>query len=267
MSDNSPGNADTTARPADDNALLAAMSHDLRTPLNAIIGFSEVMRDGIFGPLGNPRYVGYATMIHRAGWQLLDMINDVVELSKAASGRIELQEDRIDIRDLVTGSISAARRVLMAAGLIPDVAINAAVSALRGDPGRVKQILTSLLSHACATTPPGGHIIISAEDAADGGVELAVTDSGSGLTEAEIGHILAPAGLSGVVPRHERGEARLPLFLARILAALHGATLAIASQPGIQTRITVRFPAWRSMPTEGDLPEARHASNQPSPTR
>jgi signal transduction histidine kinase len=225
---------------------LTNMSHELRTPLNAIIGFSEVLRDGMFGPLGNPRYTEYTEDIHASGVHLLAIINDILDLAKIDAGKLELQESQIAIPKLVEAVLPIVRGRAAAGELALGVTLADDLPQLRGDPRALKQILINLLSNAIKFTEPGGRVTISAEFER-GMIALAVTDTGIGIAEADLPAALTTFGQveGGLSRKHEGTGLGLPLVVA--LAELHGAVFKLDSTPGTGTTASVTFPSRRTI--------------------
>ena len=226
---------------------LANMSHELRTPLNAIIGFSEVLRDAIMGPL-DTRYRGYAADIHGSGQHLLDLINDILDLSKIEVGRLELRADSVSLRDIA----DACRRVIEARAVAADVVLGFTLAEdiplIDADETRLKQVLLNLLSNAVKFTPAGGHVTVSAWLEA-GGLVIAVADTGIGMRAQDIPLALEPfRQVDAVLSRRYEGTG-LGLPLAKRLTELHGGTLEIDSMPGRGTTVRIRLPALRMIGT------------------
>jgi signal transduction histidine kinase len=225
---------------------LANMSHELRTPLNAIIGFSEIIRDALFGPI-EPNYREYAQDIHSSGQHLLQLINDVLDLSKLAVGRLSLREEEVDLRSILETArrltSERARRgsvdLVVAAG--PDL------PRVLADELRLKQIVLNLVSNAVKFTPPGGQVTISARAANGGGLEIAVSDTGIGMTTQEIPIALEPfRQLDSALSRRYEGTG-LGLPLAKTLTELHEGSLKIESAPGRGTTVVVHLPGSRTL--------------------
>ena len=228
------------------SAFLAAMSHELRTPLNAIIGFSEVIRSGALGDDAGPRALDYAKHIEDSGKHLLSLINDILDLSKAESGKMTLIEDYIRPADVVADSLRMVgagqgdRRAAL------DVAPLADLPYLYGDKRRVRQILINILANAFKFTEAGGRVSLSAAlDPATGDLLFVVQDSGIGMTADEIVIALEPfRQIDSRLSRKYEGTG-LGLPLSKHLVELHGGRLEIASAPGVGTTVTIRFPASR----------------------
>ena len=225
---------------------LTNMSHELRTPLNAIIGFSEVLRDGLFGPLGNPRYTEYVGDIHSSGEHLLAIINDILDLAKIDAGKLELHEIEVAIPDLLESVLPIVRGRAEAGGLRLRVTLDDPLPRLHGDPRAIKQMLINLLSNAIKFTEPGGQIVISASFER-GMVALAVADTGVGIAEADMAAALATFGQvdASLTRKHEGTGLGLPLVVA--LAKLHGAVFKLDSTPGVGTKAVVTFPSRRTV--------------------
>ena len=225
---------------------LANMSHELRTPLNAIMGFSEVMKDQHLGPVNNPRYLSYAKDIHFSGRYLLGIINDILDLSKIESGKMSLESaEEFDFLPTVEASLA----MIESLGAKFEVAVSNAVAPcdvrLLAVERMVRQILINLVGNAIKFTPAGGRVTLTGRRLACGGYELAVADSGIGMSEEEIVLALTPFGqISNMMSARHAGTG-LGLPLAKAMMELHGGTLAIASQPKSGTVVLLTFPAAR----------------------
>lgn len=224
---------------------LANMSHELRTPLNAVIGFSEVMSRELLGPLGSTQYRSYADDIGESGRHLLDIINDILDVSRAESGQIVLAEEAVDITVLIEETERLVRGRANAGGLALTVDLPPHLPRLVGDTRLIKQILINLLSNAVKFTPEGGTVDLSACIAEDGGLRFAVTDTGIGMAAAEIPIALEPFRQvdSSIARRHQGTGLGLPLV--KRLAELHGGSLEINSVVSAGTTVAVTFPARR----------------------
>ena len=222
---------------------LANMSHELRTPLNAIIGFSETMSSAIFGPLAD-RYRDYSQIIHAAGSDLLQIINDILDLSKIEAGCCELFDDDLALAEM----FGACRQMVMARAEQGCVTLefDAGCLSLRADPLRLKQMLLNLASNAIKFTPAGGRVVIRAALDAAGGVVVAVSDSGIGIKPKDIARVLEPFGQVGNPAMRGQGTG-LGLPLVRRLVELHGGEMALDSTPGEGTTVSLRFPPCRTV--------------------
>ena len=226
---------------------LANMSHELRTPLNAIIGFSEMMMAETFGPLGSRKYGSYVHDIHSSGRHLLDLVSDILDLSKIESGKDAPEETLIDVPRLLAAVVPLVKgradegRVKLGTD-IPD-----GLPRLRADSRKLKQILVNLLSNAVKFTEPGGSVNLSVSVRGDDGITFHVVDTGVGMAARDIPTALSQFGqvdneLSG---NNEGTGIGLPLTGA--LVEQHGGVLALASEVGAGTTVTVDFPAVRTV--------------------
>ncbi|HEY4112733.1 MAG TPA: HAMP domain-containing sensor histidine kinase [Rhizomicrobium sp.] len=227
-------------------SFLAMMSHELRTPLNAILGFSEVIGSELLGPLGSARYREYAGDIHNAGKHLLALISDILDISKAEAGKLDLQPEAFDLAELVQECMRLVRDRADAQRLKLSLSLMYQLPFLLADRLRVKQILLNLLSNAIKFTEPGGTIAISAamEEAA---IVLSVADTGIGMAPEQIPIALTPfRQLSSSHSRNAEGTG-LGLPLVKSLIELHGGRLWIESRPSNGTTVTVLFPECRTV--------------------
>lgn len=219
---------------------LAHMSHELRTPLNAILGFSELIRDAHLGPLPD-RYRGYAEDIHRSGQHLLALVNDVLDLSRVESGRLELQPEPVDLASDIEGAVSLVAQRAEAHGIAIEQHVAHDLPLLHADPLRLRQILINLLTNAVKFTPDGGRVTIEATAVARS-VRITVADTGIGMTEQEIALALEPFRQARKLSRRPREGSGLGLPLAKALVESHGGMLMIESEPEVGTRITILLP-------------------------
>jgi signal transduction histidine kinase len=226
---------------------LAHMSHELRTPLNAVIGFSEIIARELFGPVGEKRYAEYARDIHASGTHLLNVIGDILDISKAESGSAELDEAPIATPALAAACLRliAPRAAVGQVRVASDLA--SGLPMVRADERRMKQVLINLLANAVKFTPPGGLVTLTARLDGDGGLELCVTDTGIGMRAEDIPRALEPfAQIDSARARRLEGTG-LGLPLSRKLVELHGGTLSIRSEIDKGTTVAVRLPATRTI--------------------
>jgi two-component system cell cycle sensor histidine kinase PleC len=225
---------------------LAHLSHELRTPLTAILGFSESIRDQLFGPLGDPKYREYAAHVHSSGQHLLNLAGEILDLTQGESGALALSESDIDVAELVQGcealvaSRAEARRLRITCLVPRDLPL------LRADATKIRQILLNLLTNAIKFTPPGGEVTITAGVTPDGAIFVSVADNGVGMAPDDIPRALAPfVRLANPLVQQTEG-AGLGLPICKRLAEMHDAAFSIVSKPGLGTTCTVRFPESRS---------------------
>ncbi len=224
---------------------LASMSHELRTPLNAIIGFSEIMRDECFGPIGSARYKGYAGDVHESARHLLRLINDMLDMAKIEAGKLELEESELDPAEL----LHAVLRLAAPAGENRRAPVETELPAepplLRADERKLKQILVNLLSNALKFTPVQGCVVVSLRPEPDGGFSFLVSDNGIGMAPPDIAIALTPFGQVANRQSRQQEGTGLGLPLSKALAELHGGSLELQSALGAGTTATLRLPAWR----------------------
>jgi signal transduction histidine kinase len=229
------------------SGFLATMSHELRTPLNAIIGFSDMMQREVLGPLGNKRYQAYIGDIHKSGTHLLQIIDDILDLSKAEAGKLELHEEIFDLRDTIGSVHKLISPRLGDGGLSDAVDLPANLPLLRADELKTKQVLLNLLTNAIKFTPPGGHVEIAGKFDPAAGLLLIVRDTGIGIAPGDLARVLEPFEQvdSSFARSHQGSGLGLPLVKAIIEG--HGGALAIDSELGLGTQVSVTFPPWRAV--------------------
>ncbi|HET6222007.1 MAG TPA: CHASE2 domain-containing protein [Dongiaceae bacterium] len=221
------------------------MSHELRTPLNAIIGFSEMLKEQMLGPLGNDTYVSYAGDIHRSGGSLLETINNILDMARIEGGRYELNEDVVDLLELLqraTSAVAASADPKRIAIIGPDADHS---PYLRADERALMQMLINLLSNAVKFTGEGGRVVIATALDASGDCTVSIADTGIGMSADEVQRALRPFQQADTSLARKYDGAGLGLSIAVGLMALHGGGLDIDSEPGVGTTITLRFPAAR----------------------
>ncbi|SMH56696.1 PAS domain S-box protein [Azospirillum agricola] len=233
------------------SAFLATMSHELRTPLNAIIGFSDIMLHELFGPLGSPRYHDYARHVQNSGRHLLELINDVLDMSKLEAGRLTLEEGWVDVADTLESC-----RALMAVpaehgGLSLTVACPPDLPALLADERALRQVLLNLFANAVKFTPEGGRVEVEAGvrpdgDGKAGGFAITVRDTGIGIAPDALARIAEPFQQADSSITRRFGGTGLGLSISRNLVELHGGSLVIDSELGRGTAVTILFPAARA---------------------
>ncbi len=223
---------------------LATMSHELRTPLNAIIGFSELLAAETFGPLGDPHYPDYARSIHASGHHLLDLINDILDFSKLDAGRLELNEETIEVHRVIDGALRMIGSEASRAGVVLEASLADRSPLLRADERRVRQVLLNLLSNAVKFTPRDGEIRVTTIGG-DGELGIAIADTGIGIAAEDIPRALERFGqVDSSLSRKYEGTG-LGLPLSKRLMELHGGRLEIESVVGVGTIVTAIFPGDR----------------------
>ncbi|HEY5107714.1 MAG TPA: ATP-binding protein [Caulobacteraceae bacterium] len=232
---------------------LANMSHELRTPLNAINGFSEIMLAEMYGPLGDRRYVEYASDILTSGGHLLALINDILDMSKIEAGKLNLRFEPVAVEELVEDAARLVRHRAEAAGLALIIDLPA-LPEIDGDYRAIKQVLLNLLSNAIKFTPKGGSVAIRAQLGADAQgqrVRILVSDTGIGIAPEDLSRIARP--FEQVENQHAktRQGTGLGLALSKSLIELHGGALILESLPGQGTTASFVLPVRQEMLASG----------------
>jgi signal transduction histidine kinase len=228
------------------SGFLATMSHELRTPLNAIIGFSEMMLREVAGHIGNEQYRSYVADIHSSGTHLLQIINDILDLSKAEAGKLELFEDVFDLRDTIRSVGQLTNPRIEEAGLTATTHLPDELPLLRADERKTKQVLLNLITNAIKFTPSGGRIDIRGVFEPATGVALTVADTGIGIASEHLARVLQPfEQVDSSLSRAHQGTG-LGLPLVKAIMELHGGTLWLESTVDVGTKVTVTFPPERA---------------------
>ncbi len=228
--------------------LLANVSHELRTPLNAVIGFAEFMADQGLGPLGNPGYLDCARDIKESGYQLLRMINDLLDLSKIEAGNAELREDSVDLRELVGLCLRTVKPQAKRAELTLDAVLPAQLPGLKADERKLKQMILNLLSNAIKFTPADGRVELAVFTEDRGDLIIQVRDNGIGIAPGDIPRAMETfSQIDGSIDR-KYGGTGLGLPLTRSLVELHSGALELESALGAGTTVSLRLPARRVIP-------------------
>jgi signal transduction histidine kinase len=221
---------------------LAMMSHELRTPLNAVIGFSEIMKTEALGPIGSTKYREFADDIYVSGQHLLELINDILDLSKIEAGKSRLCADKIEIAELVDSVVTLVRESAKKNAIEIELDCPADLPDMLADRRKIKQILANLLSNGIKFTPAGGKISLRAWCDSDSGHGFRVADTGIGIAPGDIPKALAPfQQIDSKLGRKHEGTG-LGLPLTKALVELHGGTLDIESEVGAGTTVTLHFP-------------------------
>ena len=245
--------ADTANRAK--STFLANMSHELRTPLNAIIGFSEMMIKETFGALGHKKYTEYLGDIHVSARHLLEIINEVLDMSKIEAGRIELDEHEVDIQELIKSVTRMMASRAFGKSLTLKIEIQENLPNLFADQRLVRQVLINLVTNSVKFSSSGGEINIMAAMLADGRMQITVSDKGVGIPKEKIQQAMEPFGQ--VTDRPENSDHQgtgLGLPLAKAMVELHDGALRLESDIGKGTVVFISFPAYRVV-----------ARNEPTP--
>jgi PAS domain S-box-containing protein len=228
------------------NTFLANISHELRTPLNAIIGFSEMMKHEIFGPLEPVSYRSYVDDIHESGQHLLELINDILDMSKAEAGMTDLMETAVHVPDLIHITIRLLARRAESAGIGLIVDIPNSLPLLLADERRLRQIILNLVSNAIKFTDEGGQVTIATR-VEETGFLITVSDTGIGMTQEELQQVMEPFVQADTRLSRKYEGSGLGLPLTKALVAAHDGTLLLDSELGRGTVVTVTFPPSRIM--------------------
>ncbi|HYI70597.1 MAG TPA: PAS domain-containing sensor histidine kinase [Skermanella sp.] len=234
------------------SAFLACMSHELRTPLNAIIGFSDLLQEELFGPLGSDQYLEYAADISRSGHHLLELVNDLLDMARIEAGVVALHEEAIDLPMLIREAVNLASG-LASGPAAPgnhkiDIRLREPAPLLIADRRRLRQVLINLVGNAVKFTPGGGRIEIALGEEEEGRVPITVTDTGIGIAPDKISGLCQPfSQIEDVASRRFDGSG-MGLFITKALVERHGGALRIASWPGRGTTVTISLPSDRFVP-------------------
>ncbi|MBI4969193.1 MAG: PAS domain S-box protein [Rhodospirillales bacterium] len=223
--------------------MLANVSHELRTPLNAIIGFADMMRHEILGPIGVEKYRSYTTDIVASGLHLLEIINDILDISAIEAGKATIEKEAVKIDSLVNSVLTLVRDCARLGGVALRVDLETELRPVMADPRRLKQVLLNLLTNAVKFTPSGGSVTLKAfASNPDGGLVFQIADTGVGMDEAGLAKAMQPFGqVDGGLNRMHEGTG-LGLPLTRALIELHGGSLALESALGRGTTVSVYLP-------------------------
>jgi signal transduction histidine kinase len=224
---------------------LSNVSHEFRTPLNAIIGFSEIISEQTFGPVGSRKYLEYASDIHMSGIHLLDLINDILDYSRFEAGVSDLQEDEVDVETAIRSVARMLREQADRAGVSLRTELAEELPRLVADARKIRQILLNLAANAIKFTDRGGSVSISAYCRPVAGFILEVADTGIGIAREDIPRVMTVFGQVENTMTRSREGTGLGLPLSRALAELHGATFDLKSEPGVGTVVKVTFPTSR----------------------
>ncbi|MCR9070459.1 MAG: HAMP domain-containing histidine kinase [Alphaproteobacteria bacterium] len=223
----------------------ASLSHELRTPLNAIIGFGQAIEAELWGPISNRRYVEYASNIVHAGEHLDNLIGQAMDLSRLESGGISLEEQDVAIAALASDCEALIAARAKSQGLTLTVEVEEGLPLVRCDPSKVRQIIINLLSNAVKFTPTGGRILLSIRRTLDGELDIAVSDTGLGISREELKRVMEPFVRGDHAQVRASEGLGLGLSLSRTLAELHGGSLSLNSTLGEGTTAHLYLPEAR----------------------
>lgn len=227
---------------------LAKISHEMRTPLNAIIGFSEVMMEERFGPVGNERYRDYLKDINASGAHLVSLLNDLLDLSKIEAGKMELSFERVDLNEVTQQSVAIMQAEASRARVIMRTALSMNIPGIIADTRSVRQIVLNLLSNSIKFTDPGGQVIVSTAANERGDVMLRVRDTGIGMSEKDIETALQPFRQLATSSRTHPSGTGLGLPLTKAMVEANRARFCIKSAVNAGTLVEIVFPAGRVLP-------------------
>jgi two-component system, cell cycle sensor histidine kinase PleC len=240
---------------------LATMSHELRTPLNAILGFSEVMKSELLGPIENGNYKEYAGNIHESGRHLLQLINEILDLSRIEAGRYELQEEPVRLTEVVDDCLRLLHLRAESKGLQVALEFERGLRQLWADERAIRQICLNLISNALKFTPRGGNITLTVASTPDGGQTFVVKDTGPGIPKDEIPKVMQAFGQGSLAHQTAEGGTGLGLPIVQNLVVLHGGTFELRSELRKGTEAIVVLPpsrVLRPMPPLQPLGQERH---------
>ena len=255
-------NSDEARRKAEEANLaksrfLATMSHELRTPLNAILGFSEVMKNEIFGEHANGAYKEYSADIHGSGQHLLNLINEILDLSRIEAGKYELNEEALSLGGIVDDCQHMLALRAKAKGQSIRALSEPDLPRVWADERAIRQVVLNVLSNAIKFTPQGGEITIKVGWTATGGQYVSVADTGPGIPENEIPIVMQSFGRGSLAIKTAEQGSGLGLPIVKGLIDLHGGGFSLKSRPRAGTEVTITLPAERVMDTLAALPEPK----------
>jgi two-component system cell cycle sensor histidine kinase PleC len=224
---------------------LASMSHELRTPLNAILGFSEVMATEVLGPLNNPLYKEYAGDIHRSGAHLLELINEILDLSRIEAGKYELSEESVSLLEVAEDCIGMIQLRAKSKNIRIEEQFETHLPSLWADEKALRQVILNLLSNAVKFTPQGGEIMVKAGWTAGGGQYISIRDNGPGIPENEIPVVLSAFGQGSIAIKSAEQGTGLGLPIVQAILAKHGGEFKLKSKLREGTEVIAILPSSR----------------------
>ncbi len=244
---------------------LASMSHELRTPLNAIIGFSEIMEKEMFGKHSVPSYASYATDIHSSASYLLSLVNDLLDLARIESGRLDLEKTTCDLADIAASALRLLEERAKRKGVELTAEIQPALPAAYLDERAVKQVLVNILSNAVKFTGRGGRVELSARFTSGEGFGIVVSDSGVGIAPEELDLVLQPFKQAKGGKTTSLEGTGLGLTLSKAMVEAHGGRLTLHSRPGEGTTVDITLPQESPLLKIAETPRDAPAEDGPPP--
>jgi signal transduction histidine kinase len=237
---------------------LAVMSHELRTPLNAILGFSEVFKQQMMGPLGSAKYVEYAGDIHSSGEHLLAIINDILDLAKAESGKLDLAETAFDPNAVIEKTLRMCAQKATEEHIELNFAPASSDCLVVADERLIRQVTVNLISNAIKFTPAGGRVDVTAQISRTGGFTLQVRDSGIGIPAGDLERVLRPFEQVESATARRHGGTGLGLPYSKKIVEIHGGSLKLSSRENHGTTVSIDLPASRvrALPAPVELRQA-----------
>ncbi len=228
---------------------LARVSHEIRTPLNAIIGFADMMATERFGPIGHPRYVEYANDIGRSGRHVLDIVNDLLDISKIEAGQMDLDFVAVELNETISEAVSLVQPQANNQRVIIRTSLSQSVPAIVADLRSIKQIVLNILSNAIRFTPAGGQIVVSTAYEPNGSVNLRIRDTGIGMSRSELEQAMKPFRQVASSNRIRGDGTGLGLPLTKAMVDANRANFSISSSPNEGTLVEINFPSQRVLAT------------------
>jgi two-component system cell cycle sensor histidine kinase PleC len=222
---------------------IANMSHELRTPLNTVIGFAKLLGEHETRRLKDAEVVEYADLIRDAATHLLAVINDILDISKMQSGRYTLDAREVDLAEVLQAVLASYKQGAVEVGVLLSSRYDADLPAIRGDPAKLRQIFSNLVSNAIKFTQPGGSVTVEARALPDGGAAVYVRDTGLGMSKEEVAIALTPFAQVDASHSRWREGTGLGLPIARALVQLHGGRIEIHSAKSLGTEVAVLLPS------------------------
>jgi signal transduction histidine kinase len=225
---------------------LANMSHELRTPLNGVIGYAEMIKEEVMGPIDPPVYRDYIQTIHGSGLHMLQLVEEVLSLSETEFGTIQIDDRPVETRDAVRNAVETLQPLAQSRSIKLEADPGSAAVTVSADPGKLRQMLLNLISNAIKYTPPGGEVRVSCGCESGGEVVFAVSDTGRGIDSSQIEDVLEPFNRGNSPMLNEGSGLGLGLPLTKRIMEAHGGTLELQSTVGKGTTALLRFPAARA---------------------